>query len=57
MKVFKCGNDLRLELPASVIEALELKEGDEINLDLVRPGVLEASRKQNPPEPVQEQCK
>jgi antitoxin MazE len=57
MKVFKCGNDLCLELPASVIAALELKEGDEIDLDLVRPRVLEASRKYSPPEPVQEQFK
>ena len=57
MKVFRWNDDLALELPASVVEALAFKEGDEIELDLVRPGVLEVARKQSPPEPLRELSK
>ena len=32
MKVAKWGNSLAIRLPASVVEALELKEGDDIEL-------------------------
>ena len=32
MRVAKWGNSLALRLPASVVEALELKEGDEIEV-------------------------
>lgn len=32
MKVSKWGNSLALRLPASVVEALEIQEGDEIEL-------------------------
>lgn len=32
MKVSKWGNSLAVRLPASVVEALELKEGDDIEL-------------------------
>jgi antitoxin MazE len=32
MKVAKWGNSLAVRLPAAVVEALELKEGDEIEL-------------------------
>jgi antitoxin MazE len=57
MKVFRWDEDLALELPASVVEELELKEGDEIDLGLVHPGVLGAARKQSPPEPVRDLSK
>ena len=30
MQVAKCGNSLAVRLPASVVDALKLKEGDEI---------------------------
>ena len=32
MQVAKWGNSLAIRLPASVVEALELKEGDEIDI-------------------------
>ncbi len=34
MKVAKWGNSLAIRLPASVVEALELKEGDEIDIQV-----------------------
>ena len=43
MQVSKWGNSLAIRLPASVVEALRLKEGDEIELhvaDARRLGVL-----------------
>jgi antitoxin MazE len=33
MKVARWGNSLAVRLPASVVEALELKEGDDITLE------------------------
>lgn len=35
MRVAKWGNSLAVRLPAAVIEVLELKEGDEIELHVV----------------------
>jgi antitoxin MazE len=32
MRVSKWGNSLAIRLPASVVEALELKEGDEVQI-------------------------
>ncbi len=34
MRVAKWGNDLAVRLPAAVIEALKLKEGDEIEIHI-----------------------
>ncbi|SJZ58091.1 antitoxin MazE [Enhydrobacter aerosaccus] len=34
MRVAKWGNSLAVRLPASVVDALELKEGDEIEIDV-----------------------
>jgi antitoxin MazE len=34
MQVSKWGNSLAVRLPASVVEALELKEGDEIEITI-----------------------
>ena len=35
MQVAKWGNSLAVRLPAAVVEALELKEGDEIEIHVV----------------------
>ncbi len=45
MKVAKWGNSLAIRLPASVVEALELKEGDDIDLHVAGEGGLEVTRK------------
>ena len=34
MRIARWGNSLAVRLPSSLIEALELKEGDEINLEI-----------------------
>lgn len=34
MRVAKWGNSLAIRLPAAIVEALELKEGDEIEIDV-----------------------
>ena len=35
MQVAKWGNSLAVRLPAAVVEALELEQGDEIDIDVV----------------------
>lgn len=45
MQVFKWGNSLAVRLPASVVEALGLKEGDEIQIRAVDRLEFEVSRK------------
>ncbi len=44
MHVSKWGNSLAVRLPAPVVEALELKEGDEIEIRIADPRVFEVSR-------------
>jgi antitoxin MazE len=44
MQVSKWGNSLAVRLPAAVVEALALKEGDQIELHVVGKGILEVSR-------------
>jgi antitoxin MazE len=44
MQVAKWGNSLALRLPAAVVKALELKEGDQIEVRIAGPGELEVSR-------------
>ena len=45
MKVAKWGNSLAIRLPAAVVEALGLKEGDEIDVRVSKDSALElASR-------------
>jgi antitoxin MazE len=46
MHVSKWGNSLAIRLPASVVAALELKEGDEIEIRVAGPRVFEVSRDQ-----------
>ena len=45
MKVAKWGNSLAVRLPAPVVAALELKEGDEIELRVDSAASLNVSRK------------
>lgn len=45
MQVSKWGNSLAVRLPASVVEALDLKEGDEIQFRAVENLELEVARK------------
>jgi antitoxin MazE len=45
MQVSRWGNSLAVRLPAAVVEALELKEGDDIEIQVAAPGVFEVGRK------------
>lgn len=45
MQVSKWGNSLAVRLPAAVVEALELKEGDEIVIRAVDAREFEVARK------------
>ena len=45
MQISKWGNSLAVRLPASVVEALELREGDEIELFVDDPTRFGVSRK------------
>lgn len=44
MQVSKWGNSLAVRLPSAVVEALELKEGDQIEIRIARDRVFEVSR-------------
>ena len=44
MQVSKWGNSLAIRLPVAVVEALELKEGDEINIRVAGTGSFEVER-------------
>jgi len=46
MQVAKWGNSLAVRLPAAVVEALELKEGDQIEIRIAGPREFEVSRDQ-----------
>jgi antitoxin MazE len=45
MQVSKWGNSLAIRLPASVVEALGLKEGDNIDIKVAGTGAFEVERK------------
>ncbi|MDX5363761.1 MAG: AbrB/MazE/SpoVT family DNA-binding domain-containing protein [Pseudazoarcus pumilus] len=45
MQVSKWGNSLAVRLPAAVVQALDLKEGEEIQLHVVGERALEIARK------------
>ncbi len=47
MQVSKWGNSLAIRLPASVIEALQLKEGDEIEVHVVGERAFDIARDQS----------
>ena len=44
MQVSKWGNSLAIRLPAAVVEALELKEGDEIEIRIAGARVFDVDR-------------
>lgn len=44
MQVSKWGNSLAIRIPAAVVEALELKEGDDIEIRVAGSRELEVSR-------------
>jgi antitoxin MazE len=44
MQVAKWGNSLAVRLPATVVEALELQEGDQIEIRIAQGRVFEVSR-------------
>ncbi len=46
MQVSKWGNSLAIRFPAALVRALDLKEGEEIDLHLVAPRAFEVARKQ-----------
>ena len=50
MQVAKWGNSLAVRLPASLVAALDLKEGEEIELHLVGDKQFEVSKKTSPAE-------
>lgn len=45
MRVSKWGNSLAVRLPASVVEALKLKEGEEIEIHMLGARSVEIGRK------------
>lgn len=45
MQVAKWGNSLAVRLPAAVVEVLGLKEGDDIEIDVVGSRALELRKK------------
>jgi antitoxin MazE len=45
MKVAKWGNSLAIRLPAAVVEALGLKEGDEIDVRVSKDSALDLMRR------------
>ena len=44
MQVSKWGNSLAIRLPASVVEALELREGDEVEVHVLGTRVFDIAR-------------
>ncbi len=44
MRVSKWGNSLAIRLPAAVVQALELKEGDDIEVRLAGPRTFDLER-------------
>lgn len=47
MQVAKWGNSLAVRLPAAVVDALELKEGDRIEIRIAQRRTFEVSRDQS----------
>jgi antitoxin MazE len=47
LQVSKWGNSLAVRLPAAVVDALELEEGDEIEIRIAHERVFEVSRDQS----------
>jgi antitoxin MazE len=47
MRVSKWGNSLAIRVPAAVVEALELKAGDEVEVRLAGPRTFDIDRDQS----------
>jgi antitoxin MazE len=47
MKIAKWGNSLAVRLPSSVVEALDLKDGDDIEIEVVGARQLEVKRSED----------
>lgn len=47
MRVSKWGNSLAVRIPDSVADAMDLKEGDEVELKLVAGAEVESTRKRD----------
>lgn len=45
MQVAKWGNSLAVRIPAAVVDAMKLKEGDEIEIEVAGPRAFEIARK------------
>jgi len=45
MQVSKWGNSLAVRIPAAVVEAMRLKEGDEIEIEVAGPQTFAIARK------------
>ncbi len=52
MKLAKWGNSLAIRMPASVVEALELKEGEDIDLHVLAPREFGVAKKRTREEAV-----
>jgi antitoxin MazE len=50
MQISKWGNSLALRLPKAVVDALHLKEGDQIEIRIAAKRVFEVSRDQSKPQ-------
>jgi antitoxin MazE len=50
MQVSKWGNSLAVRLPTTVVELLDLKEGDDIEIQVVGSRVFEVSKRPGPQE-------
>ena len=48
MQIFKWGNSLAVRFPAHLVQALELKEGEEVELHLVGERSFEVTKKLSP---------
>ena len=49
MQISKWGNSLAVRLPAAVVDALKLKEGDHIEIRIAKERVFEVSHDQSRP--------
>ena len=47
MQISKWGNSLAIRLPAAVVEALKLKEGDEVEVHVVGERALDIARERS----------
>jgi antitoxin MazE len=47
MQIAKWGNSLAVRLPAALVQALDLKEGEEINLHAINARTFEVSKKRS----------